>query len=58
MNPTSRAIPQAVMATDGSLSPGERDFIQRLISGESTTADIPASAADQRLLVKQKVSPR
>jgi len=53
MNPTSRAILQTVMSTDGSLTPGERDFVQRLISGETTVME-SASATDERLLVTQK----
>ncbi|HEU5079795.1 MAG TPA: hypothetical protein VFT72_11330 [Opitutaceae bacterium] len=54
MNPTSRAILQTVIATDGSLTPGERDFVQRLISGETTALASAASPADERLLVTQK----
>jgi len=53
MNPTSRAILQTVMATDNSLTPSERDFVRRLISGE-TTVESTASASDERLLVTQK----
>jgi hypothetical protein len=54
MNPTSRAILQTVMTTDGSLTPGERDFVQRLISGEALALASTPSAADERLLVTQK----
>jgi hypothetical protein len=54
MNPTSRAIFQTVMTTDGSLTPAERDFVQRLLSGETTALASAASANDQRLLVTQK----
>ena len=54
MNPTSRAILQTVVSTDGSLTPGERDFVRRLISGETVTIESAASAADERLLVTQK----
>ena len=53
MNPTSRAILQTVMTTDGSLTPGERDFVQRLIAGE-TMAMESTSSCDERLLVTQK----
>lgn len=53
MNPTSRAILQTVVTTDASLTPGERDFVQRLISGETTAMDSTTSA-DERLLVTQK----
>ena len=38
MNSTSRAILQTVMTTDGSLTPGEREFVQRLVSGEPDAA--------------------
>ncbi len=54
MNPTSRAILQTVMTTDGSLTPGERDFVQRLISGEALALASTPSAADERLLVTKK----
>lgn len=54
MNPTSRAILQTVMTTDGSLTPGERDFVQRLISGEALAHASTPSATDERLLVTQK----
>ena len=54
MNPTSRAILQTVMTTDGSLTPGERDFVQRLISGVTAAIESAASATDERLLVTQK----
>ena len=53
MNPTSRAILQTVMTTDASLTPGERDFVQRLITGD-TTAMESADSPDERLLVTQK----
>lgn len=54
MNPTSRAILQTVVATDGSLTPGERDIVLRLISGEMTALASAASPADERLRVIQK----
>lgn len=54
MNPTSRAILQTVMTTDGSLTPGERGFVQRLISGETMAVESTGSATDERLLVTQK----
>ena len=54
MNPTSRAILQTVMATDAALTPGERDFVQRLISGAISMPEPSGSAADERLLVTQK----
>jgi hypothetical protein len=54
MNPTSRAILQTVMTTDSSLTPGERDFVQRLISGVSATMESAGSSSDERLLVTQK----
>jgi hypothetical protein len=53
MNPTSHAILQTVIATDSSLTPAERDFVQRLISGE-TGFEAPRSGSDERLLVTQK----
>lgn len=54
MNPTSRAILQTVIATDGSLTAGERDFVQRLISGEIAVPATSPAAPDERLLVTQK----
>lgn len=54
MNPTSRAILQTVMATDVALTPGERDFVQRLISGEIAPQGPSGPGADERLLVTQK----
>ncbi len=53
MNPTSHAILQTVIATDSSLTPAERDFVQRLISGE-TSVKVPPGGSDERLLVTQK----
>lgn len=53
MNSTSHAILQTIIATDSSLTPAERDFVQRLISGE-TTIDAPLGGSDERLLVTQK----
>ena len=56
MNPTSRAILQTVLATDGSLSAGERGAVQRIINGET---DVPVGAVggtDDRLLVTQKTA--
>lgn len=53
MNPTSRAILQTVIATDASLTGGERDFVQRLIAGQ-TEAVSSAAPGDERLLVTQK----
>jgi hypothetical protein len=54
MNPTSRAILQTVMTTDSSLTPGERDFVQRLISGETMAVESTNSVTGDRLLVTQK----
>lgn len=54
MNPTSRAILQTVVTTDTALTPEERDFVQRLISGETTALASTSSVADERLLVTQK----
>jgi hypothetical protein len=54
MNATSRAIFQTVMTTDSTLTPGERDFVQRLISGESMVVESPTSAIDEALLLTQK----
>lgn len=54
MNPTSRAILQTVVTTDSSLTASERDFVQRLISGEATAPASFSAAADERLLVTQK----
>lgn len=53
MNPTSHAILQTVIATDSSLTPAERDFVQRLISGE-TSIEAPRAGSGERLLVTQK----
>ncbi|ACB77650.1 hypothetical protein [Opitutus terrae] len=54
MNPTSRAILQTVVTTDTSLTLGERDFVQRLIAGETLAPASAPSATDERLLVTQK----
>lgn len=53
MNPTSRAILQTVFATDVSLTVAERDFVQRLISGQTEPAQ-KAPMGDEKLLVTQK----
>jgi len=53
MNPTSRAILQTVIATDVSLSSGERDFVQRLIDGQTESVSM-GLAGEERLLVPQK----
>ena len=56
MNSTSRAILQTVLATDTSLSVGERGAVQRVINGETETAAGPISGAEERLLVTQKAA--
>jgi len=53
MNPTSRAILQSVVTTDSSLTSGERDLVQRLISGQVEEAARGADS-DARALVTQK----
>jgi len=53
MNPTSRAILQTVFATDASLTGSERDFVQRLISGQIEAAPA-ASMGGEKLLITQK----
>ena len=53
MNPTSRAILQTVVTTDSSLTSGERDLVQRLISGQTEEAARGADS-DARALVTQK----
>ena len=53
MNPTSRAILQSVVTTDSSLTSGERDLVQRLISGQVEEAARDADN-DARALVTQK----
>lgn len=53
MNPTSHAILQTVIATDSSLTPAERDFVQRLISGD-TAVEAPRGGSGECLLVTQK----
>jgi hypothetical protein len=50
MNPTSRAILQTVFATDASLTGSERDFVQRLISGQTEAAPM----GGEKLLITQK----
>ena len=54
MNPTSRAILQTVVTTDNSLTSGERDLVQRLITGQTQPVEAPASTSDEPLLVTQK----
>ncbi len=53
MNPTSRAILQSVVTTDSSLTSGERDLVQRLISGQVEEA-ARGGDSDARALVTQK----
>ncbi len=53
MNPTSRAILQSVVTTDSSLTSGERDLVQRLISGQVGETTRGADG-DARALVTQK----
>jgi predicted methyltransferase MtxX (methanogen marker protein 4) len=53
VNPTSRAILQSVVTTDSSLTIGERDLVQRLISGQVEEAERGADS-DARALVTQK----
>lgn len=53
MNPTSRAILQSVISSDTSLTVPERDFVQRLISGETHVVPM-GSGEDEHLLVTQK----
>jgi predicted methyltransferase MtxX (methanogen marker protein 4) len=53
MNPTSRAILQTVVTTDSSLTSGERDLVQRLISGQTEEA-ARGTDSDARALVTQK----
>lgn len=53
MNPTSRAILQTVVTTDSSLTTGERDLVQRLISGQVEAA-MDNTGNGVRALVTQK----
>ena len=53
MNTTSRALLQTVLTTDASISPVERDVIQRLIAGEPPAPLAPVSTGEP-LLVTQK----
>lgn len=53
MNPTSRAILQTVVTTDSSLTTGERDLVQRLISGQVEAA-MDNAGTGVRALVTQK----
>jgi hypothetical protein len=53
MNPTSRAILQSVVTTDSSLTSGEWDLVQRLISGQVEEVT-RGSDSDARALVTQK----
>jgi len=54
MNPTSHAILQTVIATDTSLTPGERDFVRRLVSGEASVEVARLTHEDECLLLTQK----
>ena len=56
MNATSRAILHTVVATDGSLSVGERGAFQRIINGEVEIPAGPIAGAEERLLVTQKAA--
>jgi hypothetical protein len=54
MNATSRAILQTVLATDSSLSPGERRATQRLIDGQFEAPTDAETTVNAQLLVTQK----
>ncbi len=45
-----------MVATDKSLTPGERGAVQRVINGETENAAGPISGAEERLLVTQKAA--
>ena len=54
MNPTSHAIFQTMLATDTSLSDGDRRAIQRLLNGETEVNCSARRDLTDRLLVTQK----
>lgn len=54
MNATSRAILQTVLATDASLSAGERSAAQRLIDGHAEPLSSAPGGTDELLLLTQK----
>jgi hypothetical protein len=56
MNATSRAILQTVLATDTSLSVGERGAVQRVINGETETLVGAVGGPGEPLLVTQKAA--
>jgi len=56
MNATSRAILQTVLATDASMSAGERGVVQRFINGETEMPGGAIGGAEERLLVTQKTA--
>ena len=56
MNPTSRAILQTALATDASMSAGERGVVQRIINGETEVWVGAVGGTDERLLVTQKAA--
>ena len=56
MNATSRAILQTVLATDGSMSAGERGAVQRIVNGETEAPVGAIGGTDERLLVTQKTA--
>lgn len=56
MNATSRAILQTVLATDTSLSVGERGAVQRVINGETEPPVAPIGGTEEPLLITQKAA--
>lgn len=51
MNATCRAILQTVLATDGSMSAGERGAVQRIVNGEAEAPLGAVGGTKERLLV-------
>jgi len=56
MNSTTRALFQTVLTSDESLSAPERLAVQRVLDGASENVVTRANAADEPLLVTQKVA--
>jgi predicted DNA-binding transcriptional regulator AlpA len=54
MNPTSRAIFQSVLGSDGTLTSAERSALQRVLNGETTEAISPGRGESDQLLLSQK----
>ena len=56
MTSANRSLLQMVLATDSSLSAGERATMERLVNGQTDTPVVGASGADDRLLTQKQAA--